>query len=582
MTTPQPLPFLSRSSPLANGTIVTPRFVLRALALAALVIGCGRTEGTAGGGDVGGTLIAATPGDPSSLLPPFVTDAAGRAITDQLYDRLAELPLDMNTVGDKGFAPRLADHWTWSKDSLSIEFHLDPRARWHDGVPVRAADVRFSHQIYSNPKTGSAVTPLISNIDSVSAKDSLTAVVWFKKHQPSEFYDFVYQEPILAEHVLKGVPVEQLRTSDIARHPIGTGRFRFVRWDAGTRVEIVADTANFRGRAKLDRVIWSIVPDFGAGMTQLLSGQADLFENVPPDQVAKVDSSASVHTVAVRTLGYGFMAFNFRDPKNQAQPHPILADRRVRRALSMAVDRQGMLRNIFASVGRLGHGPYATGFSGGADSALKELPYDTVAARALLDSAGWKEPSPGAVRMRAGKPLRLSILVPVSSKIRMTYAVLLQNQLRKVGVQVDLDQQQFNSVLSRMEAHDFDATINTWSPDPGLSNLEQNWSSRGMAKGGSNIGSYSNPTFDALVDSAVASFDPTKAIAYEHRAYQVALDDAPAIWLYDFVVPVGLHRRITTAAMRPDEMWWPNLADWSIPADKRIDRDRIGLAAGKK
>jgi ABC-type transport system substrate-binding protein len=146
---------------------------------------------------------------------------------------------------------------------------------------------------------------------------------------------------------------------------------------------------------------------------------------------------------------------------------------------------------------------------------------------------------------------------------------------------VDLDQVQFNTFLARQDAHDFEALLTLWSPDPGLGGAEQNWATASIAKGGQNMLAYSNPAFDALLDSARTSFDPDRAHAYGRRAFQVIIDDAPAIWLYDGVQIGGISRRFDVAPMRADEGWWPHLANWSIPANQRIARDRIGLAPRK-
>jgi len=110
--------------------------------------------------------------------------------------------------------------------------------------------------------------------------------------------------------------------------------------------------------------------------------------------------------------------------------------------------------------------------------------------------------------------------------------------------------------------------------------LSQNWSPAGIGPTGQNILRYSNRRVDALLDSSVSSLDPANAKAYAIRAAQLIIDDAPAVWLYDFTFVDAIHRRITTAPSRPDG-WWTNLSDWSIPPDKRIDRDRIGLVPAK-
>jgi len=136
-------------------------------------------------------MVISVPADAATIFPPYVFDQVGVAVRDQLYDRLADIGDDLSTIGDIGFTPRLADHWEWARDSLSVAFHINPRARWHDGQPVRASDVRFSYRLYTDPKVGSSVSPEISTIDSVSVRDSLTPVVWFKPKRPEAFYDFV-------------------------------------------------------------------------------------------------------------------------------------------------------------------------------------------------------------------------------------------------------------------------------------------------------------------------------------------------------------------------------------------------------
>jgi peptide/nickel transport system substrate-binding protein len=553
------------------------RSSLVVVAAAILVTACTSKEGPQSSGVTGGTMIWAAPSDAVDVFPPYVGDEIGRMVQDLVYERLAEIGQELLTVGDKGFAPLLAKSWTWAPDSLSIAFSLDPRARWHDGKSVTASDVRYSFRVFTDPKVGSPSAPLLTNIDSISVRDSLTAVVWFKKRTPEQFYDVAYQLIIMPEHVFGSIPVEQLRTSDITRKPVGTGRFRFAKWNAGTRLELIADTTNYRGRAKLDRVIISpVAPPTAA--TQVLSGQADFMEIFPIDQVAKLDSSTVVRPLTLPQPTYAFLGMNQFDPRAKKNAHPIFSDIRVRRALSMAVDRVGMLRNVFGQSGRLAHGPFPMNLSFG-DSTLHVPPFDTAAAKALLDSAGWRAGT-GGVRAKNGRPLRFTLLVPTPSLPRLRYGVLLQDQFRKVGVQVDLDQLDGPTMNARVQSYDFDAMVWAYHTDPSVSGSKQNWSTAGIGATGANTLRYSNPVVDALLDSATSSFDPAQMKAHASAAYQRIIDDVPAIWLYDFVVFPAVNRRITIAPMRTDE-WWANLADWSIPPDKRIDRDRIGLTPAK-
>ena len=528
----------------------------------------------------GGTLIIAAPGDPPDLFPPYVSESNGRIVQDLVFDRLAEIDQALTTVGDKSFTPRLARHWTWAPDSLSIAFEIDPRARWHDGKPVTARDVQYSFRAFVDPKVASPVAPLLSNLDSVSVRDSLTAVVWFKKHTPEQFYDVAYQLIVMPEHVYGSIPMEQLHSSEATRHLIGSGQFRLKEWKPGERIELVADTSNYRGRPKLDRVVLSRIDAPATGEAQVLTGQADFMEAIPPDDAAKLDSNSYVRPVVVPQNAYAFMAMNPYDPTNRNAANAIFSDRRVRRALSMAVDRRAMLHNVFGDKGRLGHGPFPITLSV-ADTTLRVPPFDTAGAAALLDSAGWHRGADG-MRSKNGRPLRFSLLVPSTSAPRRAYAQLLQDQFKRfAGAAVDIEIADRNGYQARIDAYNFDAVMHAFGTDPSPAGAKQNWATAGIGPNGQNILRYSNPKVDALFDSIGSSFDPARTKALASRAFQQIADDAPAIWLYDFVNVDAVHRRIDLAPMRVDE-WWANIADWSIPPGKRIDRDRIGLAATAK
>jgi peptide/nickel transport system substrate-binding protein len=526
--------------------------------------------------DAGGTVVIATAGDADVLYPALTFTLVGRSVVDMLFDKLAEIGPDLNAIGDRGFTPRIARQWTWAPDSLSIAFEIDPRARWHDGQPVRARDVRFSFDVLRDPAVGSPFAGLVANVDSVTVRDSMTAVAWFKKRTPEQFYDLVYQVSIVPEHVYGPVPRVQFKTADVLRRPVGSGRFRFVRWDAGSRIEIVADTANYRGRAKLDRVIWSISSDGPSAAAKLFSGDADLWEALTPDQVGRVMREPTLRVQPYPGLQYAFFGMNLHERRGGTRPHPIFGDPAVRRALSMAVDRRAMLRNFFDTLGQIAYGPFPRTHSV-ADTTIPLPPHEVARAKALLDSAGWRE-APGGVRQKQGRPLEFGLVVPQSSRARMAYAVLLQEQLRGVGAKVNLETVDYPTLMARQSSRDFDAAMMAISTDPGVSGARQYWHSAAAGKEGNNYLGYRNPRFDALLDSAIASFEPTAAKAYARRAFEVLVNDAPAIWLYDVVGLAGVHRRVRTPGLRADG-YWAGMADWNIPAAERVARDRVGLAA---
>jgi ABC-type oligopeptide transport system substrate-binding subunit len=131
----------------------------------------------------------------------------------------------------------------------------------------------------------------------------------------------------------------------------------------------------------------------------------------------------------------------------------------------------------------------------------------------------------------------------------------------------------FNDALQQRR---FDAAMGGWRADPSAASVLQTWGGPGARPGGSNFGAYVSPAFDARVDSALSANDPARSRVQWLRAYQTAVDDAPAIWLFEPLNVAGAHRRVRVTGLRPDG-WWARLGDWYIPAGERVGRDRVGL-----
>jgi peptide/nickel transport system substrate-binding protein len=240
----------------------------------------------------------------------------------------------------------------------------------------------------------------------------------------------------------------------------------------------------------------------------------------------------------------------------------------------MGLDRQRMLTNVFRDQTTLADGPFPAG-AVISDSTIHALKYDTAAAKAALDAAGWRVGDKG-VRARNGRPLALEILVPSSSLPRLRYAELIQEQLNKLGFQIELERATSAQFGPRFGAGDYDLTLLVVNTDPTVAGIQQFWSGAGLAAG-SNFSRYQSALVDAKLDSASRAPTAAEMKRLAGAAYQRIIDDVPAVFLYTYATTAALNRRIDPAPF-PLDGWWGNLAEWSIPADKRIDRDRIGLA----
>jgi peptide/nickel transport system substrate-binding protein len=542
------------------------------------LVACDRSATPSDESAAGGSLVAAIQTDIGQIMPPMIRQVDERLVADQIFEPLAWIGDNSRTDGD--FRPALADSWEWERDSLAIVFHLDPKAHWHDGAPVRASDVRFTYSLYVDPEVGSQEQQALAHIDSVSVRDSVTAVFWFGSRYPDQLYDAAIRMLILPEHSLAKEPRATLSTSPFGRQPIGSGRFRLAKWDAN-RIELVADTTHHRGRAKLDRVIFALAGDPNAIVTRMTSGEIDAAEIANADQFRTLSAHADFKSHILPAFDYAFLHFNLRDPKRRGRPHPLFADLQLRRALTMGLDRDRLVRSQFDVLGTVALGPM-TRAQPLADTSAVPIPYDSAGAARLLDSLGWKVPAGKKVRERDGQPLRFPVLVPNVSKNRMAMIVRLQEAYRPLGVDIVVETIDPGAFMGRLAKRDYDVAFDGTHAEPSVSGLRPYWTIGGARNsGGQNSGTYENPVFDAQLDSALNAADIRVARAHSSKAFATIIADAPGVWLYETRTAPVIHKRFRTAHIVP-MAWWLGIADWSIPPAERLPRDRIGLKVASR
>ena len=535
-----------------------------------LAAACTRRGGCTG--EYCGTLVFAGTGEATTLLPPVSDASIDRDIFDQILLRLADLPLGGGTIGDTGFVPQLARSWEWT-DPLTLVFHLDPRARWQDGPPVTAADVAFTFDAYTDSAVDSQDRTTLGHIASVTAPDSLTAVFRFHDHYPEMFYDAVFHMRILPAHLLRSVPRATWRTAEFGRAPVGDGPYRFVRWTPGQTLELAADSGFFLGRPHLRRLIWRFANGLTEAVTQVVAGEADAIPVlVTPVNIARAQQAKHLTLYKYDASTYTFLRFNLAANGDSLHPHPIFADRDVRRALVLATDRLRMCQSVFAGHAEVPPGPMTRQWPWLWVPELTVPPYDTVQAARLLAARGWQDSNGDGVRDRGGKKLSFHLTVPSSSGVRQQYAQLLQEELKAVGVEVVIDQMENAAMGERLQAGAFDAALESWNTDPTpTSSVPGFWGSRG----GSNYGHYSNPTFDRQVATATSAATQEAVGTAWIAAFGTLAQDAPGIVLFSVDNVAAVDSRVADVRIRPDS-WWALVWTWRIPPDKLNDRDRVG------
>lgn len=544
---------------------VRPLLTLLALALPAAA--CAGEGGDSGGG----TVIIAAAADADALLPPLRTSIVGRMASELLFDPLVEIGPDLNPFGDAGFARRLARDWSWSADSLVITFRLDPAARWHDGAPVVARDVVAGLAAIREPANGSTSLSDITDIDSAHVVDERTVSLHFNARSSEQMYAASLVFP-LPSHLVDTIPAGALATSAFAQHPVGSGRYRFVSREPTVRLELAAVADHHRGRPGPDRIALVVSKEPSTAIAKVWAEEADVFDVLPPTDVAEAAKHPHVRLVPGAGFDYSFVAFNFRDGRDTSRAHPLLADPAMRRALALAVDRAGLVRALFDTLAIPGLGPMVRA-QYAADPTLRHPPFDTAAANALLDSLGWRGRGADGFRRRGGRTLTVRALVPAPSANRVRASVIVQEQLRAVGVDMPIDKLDGQAFGAARDAGRFDLIFGGWGTTPSMRGLRGTWGGRSHPGWGRlNSGNYRSAAFDAALEAGLTSLDPAAARGHFRDAFRAITDDVAAIWLYEVVPVSAVHRRFMLPAWRP-EAWWRTLPDWRLDRAQALPRD---------
>ncbi len=529
------------------------KVVSLALALLVLAAGCRRDRENC---PTCGTVVIAAIGEPATVLPPLVEESVGRDIGDQIFERLAVLEPGEASIDTTAYRPALATSWE-RRDSLTWRFRLRPGARWHDGRPVTADDVRFSFEAFGDTAVGSAAAPDLAGRIEVVPEDSATFLIRFREPSPEQLYDATYHVRVIPKHLWQGVPRASWGADTSTARVVGSGPFRLERWERGQFLVLAADSTSERP-PEIRRAIWRFTSDPDAALNLVLSHEADLLETaIGPERVARAQADSTLRLVSYPSAAYGFLGFNSFDRRRRG-PHPVLGDRETRRALAMGVDRSVLARSVFGHEAKAPPGPMSRLLWIWSDS-IRTLPYDTAAAAKALENAGWRQAGGAGARRRGAQRLAFDIMVPSTSGSRRQLAVQLQEGWRRLGAEVTVTAADFAVFQERLGQGKFDGYIGAWLDEPTPRGLADQWSRSGAI----NYGRYANPAFDSLLASAGREPGIEKASALYREAMEILNADAPAIFLYAPTNTAVAARRVENVEINPYS-WASGLREWRV------------------
>ena len=460
---------------------------------------------------------------PTNLDPRIGTDAVSQRLDSLIFSSLVELDAQRIPRGD------LAEKWD-TPDQVTYVFHLRGGVKFHSGRTLTSADVKYTFdsildRTVTSPKRGS-----LAMIRSIEAPDAATVI--FHLQEPYAGFLWGISRPSI------GI-VPAASGADFSRQLTGTGPFRFVSAEQDDNIVVERNETYFGGAPKINRVQFRVVPDAIVRALELRKGSADLEVNsLTPDMIPVLRSQPEIDVADSPGTNYQYIAFNLDDT--------TLAKREVRQALAYATDREQIIRYLYRGQAHAADGPLPAS-SWAYEPGIRRYEYDPQQAERLLDSAGFpRQPAMNGMRVKVA----LKTSTEESSRL---LASVLQEQWRKVGVDLDVRPLEFATLFSDMALGSFQMFTLRWigtNNDPDTF-FDYVFDSKKMPPSGANRGHYHNPRMDALLEQARLEGNQEKRREMFSEVQKIIAEDLPYVSLW-FMNNVSVHRkRITDVQLSP-------------------------------
>jgi peptide/nickel transport system substrate-binding protein len=463
----------------------------------------------------GDTIVVGSIGEPSNLIPLLATDSASFDVSGLIYNGLVKYDKNLAIEGD------LARSWDVSPDGLTITFHLCKGVKWHDGYEFTSKDVLYTYRVTIDPKTPTAYAESFKQVKNVEAPDPYTIRVTYAKPYAPALDSWGMS--ILPAHLLEG---KDITKSELSRHPIGTGPYRFKQWVPGQKVVLESNRDYFEGRPYIDRYVYRIIPDNSTMFMELKAGGLDMM-GLNPVQYARETGSTRFKSIFNKyrypASAYTYLGYNLKNP--------LFTDKRVRQAITSAINKDEIVHGVLLGMGQVAHGPYKPG-TWAYNPHVKDFDYNPAKAKRLLTEAGWKKKNSAGILTRDGRPFSFTIITNQGNDERMKTAEIIQQRLRYVGIDVKIRVIEWASFVTQfIDKRNFDAVILGWNitPDPDLFDV---WSSSKTGPNQLNFIGYSNPEVDRLLEEGRRTFDMKKRRECYFRFQDILADDQPYTFLY--------------------------------------------------
>jgi ABC-type transport system substrate-binding protein len=484
----------------------------------------------------GNTLIYGRGEDTKTLDPINAETGESVKLLVNLYDTIVAFADDSMEI-----EPSLATSWETSEDGLTWTFFLREGVRFHDGTPFNADAVVFSMNRLlqvDNPNVSDPARPYMPSyqiIDEVSAVSPLS--VMFRLREPSAV--FLNNLAMFPAGIVSPAAVKKLGKG-FSTHPVGTGPFRFERWNRDQQLVIAANKDHWRGRPHFDRVVFVPVSESATRIQQLVRGEIHIADNLPPAELDELEKNPNLTVPEEISMNVGYLAMQTEKPP--------LNDIRVRQAIAMALDKQALIRVAYA-----GHADAATNLlpkaMWGHNDKIKDRPFDIQASREQLEAALKDQ----------GFELPLTLSLAVMSEPRpymeqpLQVAAFVKDSLKKIGINVTIEPKPVTPHFTKMMRGDFQIGLAGWTTDNGDPDnfLYSLLDSDNISESGNNMSRYRNDKVHELLLAGQRELDQDKRLVIYHEVQELIFADVPIVPLVSTKQRAAHTKRIKDYRLHP-------------------------------
>jgi peptide/nickel transport system substrate-binding protein len=513
--------------------------ILSLLIILLFISGC-RKESS----EKAGRVIVAIDSDIESFNPLFAFSDNEGNISELLYASLVEH--EWNSVkGGLDTFPMLAKSWEWNKDSSSIILYLRNDVIWSDGQQFTANDVVFSFDVYSDPVVQSKLYGTFKNfyIDSLMHIDlkktfviisPYVIIINFKKNPSPSFYDIDF--PIIPEHVYKNINRKDFVTAEKEINPVTDGAFFLSKWNKNQSIILNANKKSFLYKNDdISELIFKVVPDYNSGLTQLKNGEIDLLQDIKSDDYSAVSKTNSLSTVAVKGREYDYVGWNNIDPDNYKKtkhiiPNKLFGNFEVRKALTLAINRDEILKQFLNNHGEIASGPVSSIFKDAFNNELHPLTFSPDSSKEILAKAGWKDTEMNGILKKGGQEFSFTLSIPGGNPRREFTATIIQNNLQAIGVKVIIEKLEPEVFFQKMFNRELTAWVAGWTVPIPL-DLKVFWYSK-LSETPLNVTSYQNNDADKLLEKIELTQNPEERNAFYKKLQEIIYKDNPVTFLF--------------------------------------------------